>query len=212
MKKYLVYMTCAAAAMIGGTGCSDFGDVNMDPEHLNSENIPTELLFTNGQHQMLGSDWDVWRNGCIYAAQWMSHTASFNWLGNANYTWNDGYSGVYWEIYNGDTRGALRDMKDAVEAWKEDPSRQTDYQIARIMLAYGMHRMTDLYGDIPYSQAVQPELYSFPEYDTQQSIYMDLLKEYPIPLLFALLCSFLPSGMMLFLGAVLILLMLFMKK
>ena len=26
MKKYLVYMTCAAAAMIGGTGCSDFGD------------------------------------------------------------------------------------------------------------------------------------------------------------------------------------------
>ena len=37
-------MTCAAAAMIGGTGCSDFGDVNMDPEHLNSENIPTELF------------------------------------------------------------------------------------------------------------------------------------------------------------------------
>jgi hypothetical protein len=108
MKKYLVYMTCAAAAMIGGTGCSDFGDVNMDPEHLNSENIPTELLFTNGQHQMLGSDWDVWRNGCIYAAQWMSHTASFNWLGNANYTWNDGYSGAYWEIYNGDARGAPR--------------------------------------------------------------------------------------------------------
>ena len=70
----------------------------------------------------------------------------------------------------------LRYMKDAVEAWKEDPSRQTDYQIARIMLAYGMHRMTDLYGDIPYSQAVQPELYSFPEYDTQQSIYMDLLE------------------------------------
>ena len=54
-------MTCAAAGMIRGTGCSDFGDVNMDPEHLNSENIPTELLFTNGQHQMLGSDWDVWR-------------------------------------------------------------------------------------------------------------------------------------------------------
>lgn len=107
-----------------GNGLQRFRDVNLDPEHLNSENIPTELLFTNGQHQMLGSDWDVWRNGCIYAAQWMSHTASFNWLGNANYTWNDGYSGAYWEIYNGDTRGALRDMKDAVEAWKEDPSRR----------------------------------------------------------------------------------------
>lgn len=36
--------------------------------------------------------------------------------------------------------------------------------------------------------------------------YMDILKEYPIALLCALLCSFLPSGMMLFFGALLILL------
>ena len=176
MKKYLVYMTCAAAAVMGGTSCSDFGDVNIDPEHLNAEIIPTELLFTNGQHQMLGSDWDVWRNGCIYSAQWMKHVANpSNWSSHAKYMWDDGYSGAYWEIYNGDSRGALRDMKDAVEAWQDDPQYQTDYQIARIMFSYGMHRMTDLYGDIPYSQAVQPDLYSYPEYDTQQSIYMDLL-------------------------------------
>lgn len=36
--------------------------------------------------------------------------------------------------------------------------------------------------------------------------YMDVLKEYPIALLCALLCSFLPSGVMLFFGALLILL------
>lgn len=171
-------MMCATAAVMGGTSCSDFGDVNSDPEHLNENNIPTELLFTNGQQQILGSDWDVWRNGCIYAGQWMNHLACIsNWLDYSNYVWNDGYSGAYWEIYNGDNRGALRNMKDAVEKWQDNPQYQTDYQIARIMFAYGMHRMTDLYGDIPYSQAVQPDLYSYPEYDTQQSIYMDLLKE-----------------------------------
>ena len=64
MKKYLVYMTCAAAAVMGGTSCSDFGDVNIDPEHMNETNVPLEMLFTNAQHQALGSDWDVWRNGC----------------------------------------------------------------------------------------------------------------------------------------------------
>jgi len=36
--------------------------------------------------------------------------------------------------------------------------------------------------------------------------YMDVLKEYPIALLCALLCSFLPSGVMLFFGALLVLL------
>ena len=178
MKKYLVYMMCAAAAVIGGTSCSDFGDVNVDPEHLNEGNIPAELLFTSGQHQMLGSDWDVWRNGCIYSGQWMHQIASpGNWSSQAKYHWQDDYSSAYWGIYSGDNRGALRDMKDAIEAWQDDPQHQTDYQIARIMFAYGMHRMTDLYGDIPYSQAVQPDLYSYPAYDTQESIYMDLLKE-----------------------------------
>ncbi len=178
MKKFLVYMACATAAVMGSTSCSDFGDVNVDPEHLNEGNIPAELLFTNGQHQMLGSDWDVWRNGCIYSGQWMKHIASpSTWSTQAKYHWQDDYSSAYWGIYNGDSRGALRDMKDAVEAWQEDPTHQTDYQIARIMFAYGMHRMTDLYGDIPYSQAVQPDLYSYPQYDTQQSIYLDLLKE-----------------------------------
>lgn len=177
MKKFLVYMACATAAVMGSTSCSDFGDVNIDPENMNANNIPTSLLFTTGQYQVMGSDWDVWRNGCIYASQWVKHIASMNWRSHAQYYWDDGYSSAYWGIYNSDSRGALRFLKDAVNAWQDDPSAETDYQIARIMFAYGMHRMTDLYGDIPYSQALQPNTYSYPKYDTQQSIYMDLLNE-----------------------------------
>lgn len=177
MKKFLVYMACATAAVMGSTSCSDFGDVNIDPEHLNEGNVPLEMLFTNAQHQALGSDWDVWRNGCIYAAQWMNHVASFNWQGYAMYQWNDGYSAAYWDgVYSGD-RGAIRDVTNVLMQWKEDPAHEIDYQIARIMRVYVMHRMTDLYGDIPYSQAGQPREYSYPVYDRQQDIYMDMLNQ-----------------------------------
>lgn len=176
MKKFLVYMACATAAVMGSTSCSDFGDVNIDPEHLNEGNVPLEMLFTNAQHQALGSDWDVWRNGCIYAAQWMNHVASFNWQGYAMYQWNDGYSAAYWDIYSGD-RGAVRDVTNVLMQWKEDPAHEIDYQIARIMRVYVMHRMTDLYGDIPYTQAGQPREYSYPVYDRQQDIYMDMLNQ-----------------------------------
>ena len=177
MKKFVVYMACATAAVMGSTSCSDFGDVNIDPEHLNEGNVPLEMLFTNAQHQALGSDWDVWRNGCIYAAQWMNHVASFNWQGYAMYQWSDGYSAAYWDgVYSGD-RGAIRDVTNVLMQWKEDPTHEIDYQIARIMRVYVMHRMTDLYGDIPYTQAGQPREYSYPVYDRQQDIYMDMLNQ-----------------------------------
>ena len=31
------------------------------------------MVFTNAQHQSLGSDWDVWRDGLIYLSQWNQH-------------------------------------------------------------------------------------------------------------------------------------------
>src|ERR1700727_1954611 len=51
--------------------------------------------------------------------------------------------------------------------------------MARIMKALIFERLTDLYGDVPYSQAglgYYSRIYT-PVYDKQQDIYTDLLKE-----------------------------------
>lgn len=167
------------AAFIGGlTACGDFGDTNIDPEHLNEGNVPYTMVFTNAQHQALGSDWDVWRNGVIYASQWNQHIACGGWYWNYGLNvFNDGYSSALWDaVYSGD-RGAVRDVTTALNKWKEDPALTQNYQIARIMRVYIMSRLTDLYGDIPYSQAGQPDKYSYPVYDKQEDIYNDMLKE-----------------------------------
>lgn len=177
MNKYLKYTFAALSLAVVSTSCSDFGDTNIDPEHMNEGNVPYEAIFSNAQHQALGSDWDVWRNGLIYCGQWMNHVASINqWWEYSVYTWNDGYSAAYWETYHSD-RGAVRDITTVLDKWKDDPKHEVDYQFARIMRAYIMHRMTDLYGDVPYSQAGRPVEFSYPKYDKQKDIYMDLLKE-----------------------------------
>lgn len=177
MKEIIRHTFAALSLMAVISSCSDFGDVNIDPEHMNETNVPHEMLFTNAQHQGLGSDWDVWRMGCIYAGQWMQHLASLeNWWSYAIYSWNDSYSGSYWDIYSGD-RGAVRDITNVMYLWKDDEAHTADYNMARIMRVYIMHRMTDLYGDIPYSQAGQPAAYSYPVYDRQQDIYADMLNE-----------------------------------
>jgi len=51
--------------------------------------------------------------------------------------------------------------------------------ISKIMKAFNFGYLTDLYGDVPYSQALKSKESNiiYPEYDQQQSIYPDLLRE-----------------------------------
>lgn len=49
--------------------------------------------------------------------------------------------------------------------------------IARIIKAYIFWTITDRWGDIPYTEALQGASNLNPKYDTQESIYKDLLKE-----------------------------------
>jgi hypothetical protein len=51
--------------------------------------------------------------------------------------------------------------------------------IARIWRVFIYHRLTDLYGDIPYSEAGKGYIEGIlkPVYDAQQDIYMDMLAE-----------------------------------
>jgi hypothetical protein len=184
MKGYMImkgYMKCVFAAlvlMVSASACNDFGDVNIDPEHMNQGNVPYEMVFANAQHQALGSDWDVWRNACIYSGQWVQHLTSVeNWWSYNLYAYSDGYSAAYWDgVYSGD-RGAVRDVTAVMDLWKDREGYEIDYNMSRVMRVYVMHRMTDLYGDVPFSEAGRPDDYSYPRYDPQRDIYMDMLKE-----------------------------------
>ena len=178
MKKYLLYTIAAVTLMGMTTSCSDFGDVNVDPEHPNEGNMDYSLLFGNVQVQALGSDWDVWRNALIYSGCMIQHVTSAEWSQGVFYTYNDGYSAAYWDALYSDDRAGVRDIQDVIRHWENDENYGgNDYQFARIVRAYIFHRMTDLYGDIPYSQAGQPWAYSYPEYDAQQDVYDGLLNE-----------------------------------
>ncbi len=179
MKKYIKKAIVALSFLPVLTSCGDFGDTNIDPEHLNAGNVPMTMTFTNAQHQALGSDWDVWRNGLIYLSQWNQHIAAGGWWWSYGInSYSNDYAASYWgSMLAAGGRGAVRDIQTVIGAWKEDATQEQNLQIARIVRAYIFHRLTDLHGDIPYSEAGQPELYSYPKYDTQESIYDDLLKE-----------------------------------
>lgn len=179
MKRYIKNTLTSLSLIALVSSCGDFGDMNTDPEHLNSGNVNYKMVFTNAQHQALGSDWDVWRNGMIYLSQWNQHIAAGGWWWSYGInSFSDGYASSYWgSVLSSGGRGAIRDLQTVISKWKDDPDNQQNYQIARVIRAYVFQRLTDLHGDIPYSEAGQAELFAYPKYDTQQSIYADLLKE-----------------------------------
>jgi hypothetical protein len=175
--KNFKYYALASVFALGLTGCDNFGDTNVDPEHLNEDNVPYAMLFTNAEHQALGSDWDMWRTGCIYSAQFTQQLCSIDWWHwYTRYEYSDGYSASFWDTYNSD-RGAMRDVTTCYDKWNGASGYELDWNMARVMRIYAFAKMSDLYGDIPYSQAGRPAKYSYPVYDTQQSIYMSMLKE-----------------------------------
>lgn len=179
MKNFIKNTLAASALVLTAASCSDFGDVNVNPESLNSGNVNYSMVFSNAQHQLLGSDWDGWRNQCIYAEQWMQHTNSIGWWWsyNTGYAFSDGYSSAYWDgIYSGG-RGAVRDVTTVRDLWKDDAEHVADYQLARITRVLVMSRLTDTYGDLPYFEAGNPGISGYPKYDAQKDVYMDMLKE-----------------------------------
>ena len=72
-----------------------------------------------------------------------------------------------------------KDVIDFVTRTTEDPEAVNYNAMGRIMKVISFHKVTDLYGDIPYSEAGLGYISNtwFPAYDRQQDIYLDMLNE-----------------------------------
>jgi len=81
-----------------------------------------------------------------------------------------------WNVYY---PNIIRELTDVITKTKDNPDRSNLYNMTRIWKAYSFMVLTDTYGDIPYAQAGKSYLEGViaPVYDTQESIYTDILTE-----------------------------------
>ena len=96
------------------------------------------------------------------------------------YTDEDRYAfrpGSYQSIWDGFYADGLQDFNELIRIGKErnNPNLQA---VGLIMRSYFFSVLTDTYGDIPYSEALQLSSNVLaPKYDAQQDIYTDLLAQ-----------------------------------
>ncbi|WP_226998972.1 SusD/RagB family nutrient-binding outer membrane lipoprotein [Flavisolibacter tropicus] len=181
MKHYIKIFGFILAGSLLIQGCTkDYPEINTDPLSSSQASFNPNYLLTTSELTYTGStdfSYETWRANLIYAStmiQGLSTVVSY-WAGD-KYLLNQGYTGAYWEKAYPDQ---VKSVVDLVQFTKDKTQYKNLYQIARIMKALIFERITDLYGDVPYSEAGLG-YYSnnyFPKYDKQQDIYNDLLKE-----------------------------------
>jgi len=158
----------------------DFEQINTDPVAYGPTNFDPNFTFSTAQLTYTGSidfAYETWRANLIYAGtmmQGLSSVVSY-WAGDKylNTPW---YTSAYWERAYAEQ---VKPIVDVVEVTKTNPKYKNLHQVARIWKALVFARLTDLYGDIPYSEAGQGYYMKnlSTKYDKQQDIYMDMLKE-----------------------------------
>ncbi|EIJ38808.1 hypothetical protein JoomaDRAFT_1803 [Galbibacter orientalis DSM 19592] len=173
MKKIIYASLCF---MLVFSSCDKgFEEINVNPTKPSQVGVTTKLtstqLFTSGER------YENWRANLIYCSTMMQHfsTTAGYWSGD-KYTWEKGYaSSMIDRIYG----NAVKTVEDMLVQIEEEGQPEEMKAITRIMRVFIYHRLTDLYGDVPYSEAgaAYTDGVFTPAYDEQSFIYMDMLKE-----------------------------------
>ncbi|WP_440133499.1 SusD/RagB family nutrient-binding outer membrane lipoprotein [Chitinophaga sancti] len=178
MKKYIYRSTLGLVFAMAVSSCNkNLESINNDPNHITSSSMDYNLLFTAVQAHTAGTDYEAWRNSMIYCSTMIQHLSSLQGYWNGDkYTYSGGYNSAYWDRQ---FPNAVTNVVETLNNWKGKTTYANAYNITRIMKVVVFQRMTDLYGDVPYSEAGKG--YSggvtYPKYDKQQAIYMDMLNE-----------------------------------
>jgi hypothetical protein len=157
---------------VGVTSCDlgDFGDTNVNPNQT-TQAIPSSLL-TNSINGLKGTIDDP--TGSLYS----------QYLANSQYTSADNYQTIIFN-YGGYYSGVLMDLEQIIimntdEETKSEASlygsNENQIAVAQILQSYYFSFITDRWGDIPYSEALNiDEGVRQPSFDPQSEVYAGVL-------------------------------------
>lgn len=172
MRKYIFSLILGSTLLASCT--KGFKEANTDP--TTAADVPARALLTKGLLDVSGYDYATWRANFIYTTLFVQQFASTGWPQGDKYFFDEGYSSAQWADYYPTTIKGLANLINKTAGSADDINYNS---AARVLKAFSFMRLTDLYGDIPYSEASKgyTDGVLLPKYDPQQEIYLDLLKE-----------------------------------
>ncbi len=174
IKQMALVLGVSALAFTGcKKGIDDFGTINRNP---NATTVPiTSALLTN---VLANVGNNVWGGGINTTAglycQYMSETqyTDISRYAAPTLNWDGIYAGDMYDLQNIINTNTNPDTKAAAAQYG---SNANQIAIARILKSYYYLMLTDAFGDVPYSQALQGK--GTIPYDKQENIYPAIINE-----------------------------------
>jgi len=158
-------------------GCTeDFDEMNVNPASFPAIDPGNQL--TNVQLSLSGDREIAWYEDLgitsplaqqLSGSWWTQHGGQYRLTERSHYY-------AYWEATY---PREVKNVSDIIRTTTEDPNQINLNSAARIMRVLIFSKLTDLYGDIPYTEAAQGYTQGIflPKYDKQEDIYADFYKE-----------------------------------
>jgi len=180
MKKYFLY--AGLGLLLLTTACTkDFKDINTDPTQYSPGNFDANYFLSSSQSNYAGAI-SGYAGPILFQSGWVQifsmatvtgdyYTNADKYLASSNTnsyvqsSWNNGYRSA--SLAN-----------EILLNHKEDADWVNINAAATIMKVLNMQYVTDVYGDIPYSEALQArDGVTLPAYDKQQDVYTSMLTD-----------------------------------
>jgi Starch-binding associating with outer membrane len=165
--KYIVTLLVMLAFL---SSCNqNFGEINIDPNR--PEKVNPGVILGQMQYRIINSSVSAARGFTHELMQVDAPRASTSGLGLHRYSVNPG-AGVWTGFYQN-----LTDAQDIYTI--ADGLKENNYKaISLVYKCWAYSILTDLYGDVPYSQAIKATEGNFkPAFDKQKDIYIQILKD-----------------------------------
>jgi hypothetical protein len=173
MKHKLISRAALLATVIGltFTGCSKFGDTNVNP--YTTTTPVTENLLTGALRSMPSI------TNSTLGAEYAQHISDIQYTDASRFI---DINVAYTDFY----RGPLLSLQKIIE-FNSDPatagsvvgsgSNANQIAVARIVKAFMFFHITNRWGDIPYTDALKQGANLTPKFDKQRDVYVALFKE-----------------------------------
>lgn len=169
MKKYTIPFIYIFI-LIFTISCDDYLDINHDPTVLEDTDEP-KILLPSAQVGLANTlmGWDFGFGGGFWSQYWTQGYTSSQFKTLCQYegtSFNDAYEEL--------TAGILNDTK-RIKLLAADESNNGYYYIAEALSIFTWQVTTDVWGDIPYTEALRgDEGITSPKFDDDEEIYADL--------------------------------------
>lgn len=159
MKNRILFLTCIVPAfLLMFAGCDNYLGVNDNPNATTSAS-PAGLL-SSSEYSTSQANFSA----ASVTSYYVQHLASPSGSSTDRY-YEIRMDGTWYDVYN-----VLEDLNDLNDIAKQKNS--PDYAgIAKVLSAINLGLATDLWGSVPYSQALQGSDELTPAYDSQKQIY-----------------------------------------